>query len=83
MLGSGPLASSAHLKFSLRTLRKAAYPMHPNVILHEILQLDSGSDRLDSLGEQHPLVRTRRLCAATSMRGSESKPCAVRCFPVR
>jgi hypothetical protein len=83
VLGSWPLASSAQLKFSLKALRKAAYPMHPNVILHEIQQLHSGSDRFESLAEQRSLVQTRRLCAATSMRGSESKPCAVRCFPVR
>ena len=30
--------------------------MHPNAILHEIQQLHSVSDRLDSLAEQHPLV---------------------------
>ena len=30
--------------------------MHPNAIMHEIQQLYSVSDRLDSLAEQHPLV---------------------------
>ena len=30
--------------------------MHPNAILHEIQQLYSVSDRLDSLAGQHPLV---------------------------
>jgi len=39
---------------SLGSLRKAAYPMNPSAILHEVQQLYNVSDRLDSLAEQHP-----------------------------
>jgi hypothetical protein len=31
-------------------------PMPSTAILHEVQQLYNGSDRLDSLAEQHPLV---------------------------
>ena len=40
--------------------------MHPNAILHEVQQLYSVSDRLDSLAEQHPA----RLRSALTISGS-------------
>jgi hypothetical protein len=36
--------------------KSVATYLHPNAILHEVQQLYSVSDRLDSLAEQHPSV---------------------------
>jgi len=44
------------LRHGCLALKKAVYTMHPNGILHEVQQLYTVSDRLDSLAEQHPLV---------------------------
>lgn len=44
--------------------------MHPNAILHEIQQLYSVSDRLDSLAEQHPLVSEALITISGSVRNT-------------
>jgi hypothetical protein len=44
--------------------------MHPSAILHEIQQLHSVSDRLDSLAEQHPLVSEALLKISGSVRNT-------------
>jgi hypothetical protein len=44
--------------------------MHSNAILHEVQQLYSVSDRLDSLSEQHPLVSEALVTIAGSVRNS-------------
>jgi hypothetical protein len=44
--------------------------MHPNTILHEIQQLYSVSDRLDSLAEQHPLVSEALITISGSVRNT-------------
>jgi hypothetical protein len=44
--------------------------MHPNAILHEVQQLDSVSDRLDSLAEQHPLVSEALITISGSIRNT-------------
>ena len=46
------------------------YPMHPNAILHEVQQLYSVSDRLDSLAGQHPLVSEALLTISGSVRNT-------------
>ena len=46
------------------------YPMNPNAILHEVRQLYSVSDRLDSLAEQHPLVSEALLGISGGVRNS-------------
>ena len=45
-------------------------PMHSNAILHEVQQLHSVSDRLDSLAEQHPLVSETLLTISGSIRNT-------------
>ena len=44
--------------------------MHPNAILHEIQQLHSVSDRLDSLAEQHPLVSEALITISGNVRNT-------------
>jgi hypothetical protein len=44
--------------------------MHPNAIIHEIQQLYSVSDRLDSLAEQHPLVSEALITISGSVRNT-------------
>jgi hypothetical protein len=44
--------------------------MHPNAILHEVQQLYSVSDRLDSLAEQHPLVSEALITISGSVRNT-------------
>jgi hypothetical protein len=44
--------------------------MHPNAILHEIQQLYSVSDRIDSLAEQHPLVSEALITISGSVRNT-------------
>jgi hypothetical protein len=44
--------------------------MPPSAILHEIQQLHSVSDRLDSLAEQHPLVSEALLKISGSVRNT-------------
>jgi len=44
--------------------------MHPNAILHEVQQLYNVSDRLDSLGEQHPLVSEALITISASVRNT-------------
>ncbi|HWX56572.1 MAG TPA: hypothetical protein VN176_18460 [Verrucomicrobiae bacterium] len=44
--------------------------MNPNAILHEVRQLYSVSDRLDSLAEQHPLVSEALLGISGGVRNS-------------
>jgi hypothetical protein len=44
--------------------------MHPNAILHEIQQLYSVSERLDSLAGQHPLVSEALLTISGSVRNT-------------
>jgi hypothetical protein len=44
--------------------------MNPNAILHEVRQLHSVSDRLDSLAEQHPLVSEALLGISVGVRNS-------------
>jgi hypothetical protein len=44
--------------------------MHPNAILHEVQQLYSVSDRLDSLAGQHPLVSEALLTISGSVRNT-------------
>ena len=44
--------------------------MHPKAILHEVQQLHSVSDRLDSLAEQHPLVSDALLGISGSVRNT-------------
>ena len=43
--------------------------MHPNAVLHEVQQLYSVSDRLDSLAEQHPRLR-RTITISESVRNT-------------
>ena len=50
--------------------QEAAYPMHPNAILHEIRQLYNVSDRLDLLAEQHPLVSDALIGISGSVRNT-------------
>ena len=45
-------------------------PMHSNAILHEVQQLHSVSDRLDSLAEQHPLVSEALITISGSIRNT-------------
>jgi len=45
-------------------------PMPSNAILHEVQQLHSVSDRLDSLAEQHPLVSEALITISGSVRNS-------------
>jgi len=54
----------------LRLLKRAAYPMHPTAILHEVQQLYNVSDRLDSLAEQHPLVSEALITISGSVRNT-------------
>jgi hypothetical protein len=44
--------------------------MPSNAILHEVQQLYSVSDRLDSLAEQHPLVSEALITISGSVRDS-------------
>ena len=44
--------------------------MHPNAILNEVQQLHRGSDRLDSLAEQHPLVSEALITISGSVRNT-------------
>jgi hypothetical protein len=44
--------------------------MHPNAILHEVQQLYSVGDRLDSLAELHPLVAEALLTISGSVRNT-------------
>jgi hypothetical protein len=44
--------------------------MHSNAILHEVQQLHSVSDRLDSLAEQHPLVSEALITISGSIRNT-------------
>ena len=44
--------------------------MHPNAILHEVQQLYSVSDRLDSLAEQDPLVSDALITISESVRNT-------------
>jgi hypothetical protein len=44
--------------------------MHPNAILHEVQQLYSVSDRLDSLSEEHPLIAEALISISGSVRNS-------------
>jgi hypothetical protein len=44
--------------------------MNPNAIVHEIKQLYSVSERLDSLAEQHPLVSEALISIAGSVRNT-------------
>jgi hypothetical protein len=50
------LSQSSEVFLSLGSLRKAAYPMNPSAILHEVQQLYDVSDRLGVLAEQHPVA---------------------------
>jgi hypothetical protein len=50
--------------------QEAAYPMHPNAILHEIRQLYNVSDRLDLLAEQHPLASDALIGISGSVRNT-------------
>jgi hypothetical protein len=42
--------------------------MHSNALLHEVQQLHSVSDRLDSLAEQHPIVSEALITISGSIR---------------
>jgi len=44
--------------------------MHPSAILHEVQQLYSVSDRLDSLTEHYPLVSEALLTISGSVRNT-------------
>jgi hypothetical protein len=44
--------------------------MHPTAILHEVQQLYSVSDRLDTLAEQHPLVEEALISISGSVRNT-------------
>jgi hypothetical protein len=44
--------------------------MHPSAILHEVQQLYSVSDRLDSLAGQHPLVSEALITISGSVRNT-------------
>jgi hypothetical protein len=55
---------------AVRLLRKAAYPMHSNAILHEVQQLYGVSDRLDSLAGLHPLVSEALIGISGSVRNT-------------
>jgi hypothetical protein len=44
--------------------------MNPSAILHEVLQLNNVSDRLDSLAEYHPLVSETLVKISGSVRNS-------------
>jgi hypothetical protein len=55
---------------SLGSLRKAAYPMNPSAILHEVQQLYNVSDRLDLLAEQHPLATEALIAISGSVRNT-------------
>jgi hypothetical protein len=44
--------------------------MHPKAILHEIQQLYSVSDRLDSLAELHPLVSEALITISANVRNT-------------
>jgi len=44
--------------------------MHHSAILHEVQQLYSVSDRLDSLAEQHPLVTEALISISGSVRNT-------------
>ena len=44
--------------------------MHPSAILHEVQQLYSVSERLDSLAEQHPLVSEALITISGSVRNT-------------
>ncbi|HEX9110510.1 MAG TPA: hypothetical protein VF845_03465 [Terriglobales bacterium] len=44
--------------------------MHPTAILHEVQQLYSVSDRLDSLAEHHPLVSEALITISGSVRNT-------------
>jgi hypothetical protein len=44
--------------------------MHPSAILHEVQQLYSVSERLDSLAEQHPLVSAALITISGSVRNT-------------
>jgi hypothetical protein len=44
--------------------------VHPNAILHEVQQLNSVSDRLESLAGQHPLVSEALLTISGSVRNT-------------
>jgi len=55
---------------SLGSLRKAAYPMNPSAILHEVQQLYNVSDRLDSLAEQHPFATEALIAISGSVRNT-------------
>ncbi len=44
--------------------------MQSNAILHEVQQLYSVSDRLDTLAEQHPLVSEALITIAGSVRNT-------------
>jgi hypothetical protein len=46
------------------------YPMHPNALLHEVQQLYSVSDRLDSLAGQHPLVSEALITISGNVRNT-------------
>ena len=45
-------------------------PMNPNLILHEVQQLYSISDRLDMLAEKHPLLSEALLGISGSVRST-------------
>jgi len=45
-------------------------PMNPNLILHEVQQLYSISDRLDILAEKHPLLSEALLGISGSVRNT-------------
>ena len=44
--------------------------MHPHPILHEVQQLYTVSDRLDSLAEEHPLVSEALMSISGSIRNT-------------
>jgi hypothetical protein len=44
--------------------------MHPTAILHEVQQLYSVSDRLDTLAEQHPVVEEALITISGSVRNT-------------
>ncbi|MGA2354145.1 MAG: hypothetical protein ABSG02_06590 [Terriglobales bacterium] len=44
--------------------------MHSNAILHEVQQLYSVSDRLDTLAEQHPLASEALITIAGNIRNT-------------
>jgi hypothetical protein len=50
--------------------QESGIPMHPNAIRHEIQQLHSVSDRLESLAGQHPLVSEALLTISGSVRNT-------------